>query len=106
VEIRQKSKIGVHSRPSFARCPRNDALSFQGSQMIHRSGLTMESEVGLNFTTGRREARSTLLSTNEIEDFLLTCSELGHGCSTEHCTNSAKFATKILPQMIVASSVS
>ena len=67
-------------------CPasHNDALSFQGSKVIHRSSLTMESEVSLNFTTGRWKARFALLSTDEIEDFLLACSELGHRCSTEH----------------------
>src|SRR5271157_322087 len=83
-------KIHVDSRTSFARRPHNDALSFQGSKVIHRSGLTMESEVSLNFTTGRWKARFALLSTDEIEDFLLACSELGHRCSTEHLYQLSK----------------
>jgi hypothetical protein len=37
-----------------------------------------------------------LLSTNEIEDFLLTCSELGHRCSAEHYTTPLKAANIIL----------
>jgi len=36
------------------------------------------------------------LSTDEIKDFLLACSELGHRCSTEHCISSAKVASRIV----------
>jgi hypothetical protein len=55
----------------------------------------MESAVGLNFTAGRWKACFALWSTNEIEDFLLACSELGHRCSTEHYTSSARGANII-----------
>ena len=99
METRQKPKITVNGRTSFARRPHNNALSFQGSKVIHRSSLTMESEVSLNFTTGRWKARFALLSTDEIEDFLLACSELGHRCSTEHCISSAKVASRIVSSL-------
>ena len=95
MEARQKPKISVDSRTSFARRPRNDPFSLQSSKVIHRSSLTMESEVSLNFATGWWKARFALLLPNEIEDFLLACSELGHRCSIEHYTSPVKPANII-----------
>ena len=54
--------------------------------MIHRGGLTLKSEVSLDFATRRGKSGLLLLSPNEIEDLLLARGEFSHRCSAEHYT--------------------
>jgi len=58
--------IGIDGRASLSRGSIDYAFSLQGSQVIHRSGLTLKSEIGLNFATRRRKSGLLLLSPNEI----------------------------------------